>query len=150
MLIETLRRDQLTARKNKEADTASLLTTLISEAAMVGKNADNRESTDDEVLATIRKFVKNATETRTALMVGAGSPDAIAKVDAEIAVLTGYLPQQLDQKQLTRLIEDFVERTPGAQMKDVMGFLSREHKGLYDGKAANGIATAVIKQASEA
>jgi hypothetical protein len=149
MLLDTLRADQLAARKAKNATKAALLTTLVAEAARVGKDAGNRDSTDDEVLKTIQKFVKNAGDTRAALVSRDGSADALKTVDEEIAILNAYLPKQLSDKELTRLIEDFVQANPGAQMKDVMGFLSREHKGTYNGKSANVIATEVIKQARE-
>lgn len=129
MLLDTLRADQLAARKAKDSIKAALLTTLVAEAARVGKDGGNRDSTDDEVLKTVQKFVKNAGETRTALISRDGSADAINTVDAEIAILSAYLPKQLSDKEVTRLIQDFVEANLGAQMKDVMGFLNREHKG---------------------
>lgn len=149
MLIDTLRADQLTARKNKNTTEAALLTTLISEASMVGKDDGNRDSTEAEVLNKVRKFVKDARDARQMVVDRGGNAEAVTKLDAEIAILERYLPRQLSQKELTRVIEEIVAAKPGAQMKDVMAALSRDHKGTYDGKTANGIATQVIKQAAE-
>jgi len=59
-LMEQIKTAQVTARKTG-AQEASLLTTLLGEAAMVGKNA-NRETTDQEVVAVVKKFVKNIDE----------------------------------------------------------------------------------------
>ncbi len=67
---------------------ATLLSTLIAEAEMVGKNAGNRESTDDEVQQTIRKFLKNNQEA-AAVIRDAGR---LAVLERECAVLTAYLP----------------------------------------------------------
>ena len=50
MLINQIKSDALEARKARQTNTATLLTTLYSEASMVGKNDGNRESTDAEVL----------------------------------------------------------------------------------------------------
>ena len=57
-LLAQLKKDSLLARKAADGVRATLLSTLIAEAEMVGKNAGNRESTDDEVQQTIRKFLK--------------------------------------------------------------------------------------------
>jgi len=45
MLINKIKSDSLEARKARQTDTATLLTTLYSEASMIGKNLGNREST---------------------------------------------------------------------------------------------------------
>ena len=51
MLIENLKEDQLIARKNRDQIKATLLTTLIGEAEMVGKNTGNRSPFDEEVVS---------------------------------------------------------------------------------------------------
>ena len=65
-LIIEIKSAQLAARKARDSFTASSLTTLIGEAEMVGKNA-GREVTDAEVVAVLKKFVKNIDETTTVL-----------------------------------------------------------------------------------
>ena len=64
-LIQTIKTAQVAARKARDPS-ASLLTTLIGEAEMVGKNA-GREVTDQEVVATIKKFIKGIDETLKAV-----------------------------------------------------------------------------------
>ena len=88
MLIEQLRKDALDARKKGNAVAASLLVTLVSEAAMVGKNAGNRESTDDEVQAVIRKFLKNNQEATGVIRDTA----RLATLQEESRILESYLP----------------------------------------------------------
>jgi len=51
--LQDIKTAQLNARKNKVASVASLLTTVIGEAEMVGKNA-NREVTEAEVIKVSR------------------------------------------------------------------------------------------------
>jgi hypothetical protein len=55
-LLSVIRNDLDAARRNKDARLLTLLTTLYSEAAMVGKTKRNGESTNEEVLAVTRKF----------------------------------------------------------------------------------------------
>lgn len=100
-LINTIKQNQLQARKNKDAAAASLLTTLVGEASMIGKNDGNRESTDAEVTAVIKKFVKNIDESISALSKNAGeNAERIATATKEKEILMAYLPKQLDEAQL--------------------------------------------------
>ena len=62
-LLSKIRADLFTLRKEGESKNAiSLLTTLYSEAANVGLNDFKRETTDAEVIAVIKKFIKNIDE----------------------------------------------------------------------------------------
>lgn len=134
-LMNRIRADQLDARKAKDANRIGLLTALIGEAGMVGKNAGNRESTDDEVTAVIRKFMKNANET-----LGVVQGDRADSIRNEIAILESYLPTQLSPDSLRDIIKTFLASNSGAKMGDVMKHLKESHAGLYDGKMASQIA----------
>ena len=63
MLIEKIKHDQLVARKNRSTVESTLLTTLIGEADMVGKNNGNRDPFDEEVISVVKKFLKGVNET---------------------------------------------------------------------------------------
>ena len=58
-LLNKIKTMQLEARKAKQTDKATLLTTLYAEALTVGKNKANRDSTDQEVQEVVQKFLKN-------------------------------------------------------------------------------------------
>jgi uncharacterized protein YqeY len=133
-LMEKLQADQLAARKSRASVSAALLTALIGESAMVGKNAGNRASTDDEVLATIRKFLKNAEETRARLTEAGKDTTVILE---EIQILNEYLPQQMTDEQLSAAISDIIQETGASNMGAVMKALKERHAGLYDGRRAN-------------
>lgn len=130
-LFQTLKNDQLQARKDRDSATASLLTTLIGEAAMVGKNDGNRESTDSEVLATIKKFVKNINESL------AVRNDAA--LQHEKTILESYLPVQLTDTDLRLIIYDLVTSQSTSNMGSVMQVLKTKFNGRYDGKVASTI-----------
>lgn len=132
-MIGRLREDLLTARKARDAVPAALLTALVGEAAMVGKNASNRESTDDEVTATIRKFLKNAEE--TAQRQADANKDATVTLQ-EIQILRAYLPQQMAEAELRAAITEIIQ-AGATNMGAVMKGLKDAHGGRYDGKMAN-------------
>ena len=144
-LIQTIKSAQIAARKKRDSITASLLTTLIGEAEMVGKNA-NREVTDQEVVATIKKFIKNIDET---LKVLDGTGIDAVKVDvarAEKAILEQFLPKQLSEAEIRVLISDFLdvgETRPS--MGEVMKHMKSNYDGQYDGKIVSKIAAELLK-----
>ena len=131
-LMEQIKSQQVQARLSRHAS-ASLLTTLLGEAAIVGKNA-GRETTDDEVVAVVKKFIKNLDETIAAL--SSRNQDATAFL-AELGVLEQFLPQQLSEYELTAIA---VGRS---DMKDFMQYLKQTRSGQYDGRLAAQVAKKV-------
>ena len=144
MLLEKLQAASLEARKAQNAIAAGLLTTLYSEAARVGKDQGNRVSTDNEVVAVVKKFGKNIDETLAAL------PETDARVAAlrvEKELLAAYLPQQLDEAGLSALVAELVgalaDKSP-KQMGVVMAGLKVRAGGQYDGAMASRLVKAAL------
>ena len=146
-LIQKLRVDALQARKDaiKGSDVcaqvaSTLLVTLVSEAAMVGKNDGGREPTDDEVVKVLKKFVKGVDDTLDVLSKAAPEGDArIVQLRIEKDVLAGYLPQQLSAEVLAAEIQRIVAALPEKgpkQMGAVMKALKDGFGGRYDGALA--------------
>ena len=133
-LMEKIKTLQINARKAGSAD-ASLLTTLLGEAAMVGKNA-NRETTDQEVVAVVKKFIKNLDETINALMQRGQNTSSFF---TERALLEQFLPQQLNESQLRYMA------TEQSSMPQFMKFLKDNYAGQYDGKLASTVAKSVFQ-----
>ena len=147
-MLSKIKAAQLQARKNRDAVTASLLTTLIGEAEMVGKNA-NRATTDDEVIAVIQKFIKNINETVSALSAQPATASTIATqarievLQAERVELEQFLPSQLSADELTGHVHAIIAGLLGMKstinVGDVMGVLKNRFAGRYDGKMASTI-----------
>lgn len=144
MLLEKLQAAALAARKNQNAVAASLLTTLYAEAARVGKDQGNRVSTDDEVVAVVKKFSKNIDETLAALP---ATDSRVAQLSIEKELLAAYLPTQLDEAGLKALIDELVaglaEKSP-KQMGAIMAGLKARAGGQYDGAMASRLVKAAL------
>ena len=141
-LITTLKHDSLVARKARDAQAASILTTLLGEAQMPGKNDGNRDSTDEEVAAVIKKFLKGVNET---LVLRAGD----ARLLREKAILEAYLPATLDDAALRSAIGVVIEESgivsPTARdMGALMKALQARYPGQIDGKAASVVLREVL------
>jgi uncharacterized protein YqeY len=144
-LIATIKADQLQARKNKDEILKPLLTTLLGEAQAVGKNDGNRESTDAEVIATVKSFLKKINETLDAIADKGG--DATTTL-AEKAALEAYLPKQLTEEELITIVsshvDSHVEDKSMKSMGIVMGHLKAVYDGQYDGKLASAVVRKVL------
>ena len=134
-LLNKLKEDSLTARKERNLAKGLLLSTVYSDASMIGKNKGNRESTDEEVMQVINKFVKGLKETKGYLNDRGLSSES---VDIEIAILNGYLPTMLSEDALETLIAKYISEGKNS-VGSVMAELKAYHSGLYDGKVASGI-----------
>ena len=143
-LIEKIKIAQLQARKMKQTVAANLLTTLLGEAEMVGKNDGNRAPTDAEVVAMVKKFLKNANETAALIK----HPEAREDLAYEIHLLEDFLPTQITGVALKSIIEAIIVEI-GAQPKDmgkVMALLKSRFDGQYDGKEASSVVKEVLAQ----
>jgi hypothetical protein len=111
-LLETLTRDRLAALKAGDRVRSTLLATVIAEARADARREAVREPTDDELLAKIRKFIKNNEET-----MASGRPEMAAKLKVENEILAVYLPQMLDDAALKALIAPMVAQLSGRSPK---------------------------------
>ena len=130
-LLSKIKNDLFTLRKEGTAKVAiSLLTTLYSESANVGLNDGKRESTDSEVSAVIKKFIKNLDECIT---VGTTKDLDVSRYITEKAILEVYLPKQLTASEIEAFIIEYV-RDGGKPA--AMKALKEHYAGQYDGKIA--------------
>ena len=135
-LLAQLKKDSLLARKTADRVRGTLLSTLIGEAEMVGKNAGNRESTDEEVQQTIRKFLKNNQEALGVIK----DAERRALLEQESVILTAYLPPLASdvevQAFIAAIVATLAERGP-KQMGVVMGALKAKYGSDFDAKQAS-------------
>ena len=135
-LLAQLKKDSLLARKAADRVRGTLLSTLIGEAEMVGKNAGNRESTDEEVQQTIRKFLKNNQEALGVIK----DAERRALLEQESVILTAYLPPLASDAEVKAFIAASVATLaePGPkQMGVVMGALKAKYGNDFDARQAS-------------
>jgi uncharacterized protein YqeY len=75
--------------------------------------------------------------------------DLAAKEEAEIAILAAFLPEQLPEAEIERLIREAVVATGAAGPRDmgkVMGAVSPKTKGRADGRLVSQIAARVLAE----
>lgn len=101
------------------------------QAAAKDKKAD---LTDDEVTKIIQKEVKQRKESVASFKEG-GRAELADKEEAEAKLLGTYLPEQMDEAELEKLVETTIAETGASSMADmgkVMGALNRKLAGKAD------------------
>lgn len=113
-----------------------------------GGKRDRRSYSDDEVAAVLAREVKTRRESVEAFRKG-GREDLAAKEEAEIAILSDFLPEQLSEAAIALLAAEAIATTGAASPRDigkVMGWLSPRTKGRADGRL---VSQAVAKALAE-
>jgi uncharacterized protein YqeY len=89
---------------------------------------------DDDIVAMLRSMVKSRRESVELYRQG-HRPDLADKEEAEIAVIEGFLPQQMDEATMTAAVADAITETGAASIKDmgrVMAALRAKHAATLD------------------
>jgi uncharacterized protein len=142
-LKDRITEDMKTAMR--AGDKERLATVRLLLAAIKQREVDERITLDDDqVLAVIEKMIKQRREAVSQFESG-GRSDLVAKENAEIRVLQGYLPVQLTPAEVDALIAEAIATTGAASIKDmgkVMGYVKAKAQGRTD----MGALSARIKQ----
>ena len=139
---EQLLADMKSAMKAKAEGKLALTVIRMARAHIRQAEIDNGhvELTDDQVIAVLRKEVKQRKET-LAELADSSRDDRIEQTNAEIAVLQKYLPAELSEEEIRKVVQEIVDamdpeqRNMGSMMKAAMAQL----KGKADGKVISAI-----------
>ncbi len=137
-LYETIQNDLKTAMKAGEAerrDTLRMVVSAIKNKA-IDTGGDRGDVDDETVMGVLLSAVKSRTDSAEQYA-AAGREELAAKERAEIAVIQGYLPQQLSEDETRDLVEKTIAEV-GAESKQDLGKVIKAimatHKGQVDGK----------------
>lgn len=139
---EQLMADMKAAMKAKEEGKLALNTIRMARAHIRQAEIDNGHAdfNDDQVLAVLRKEVKQRKET-LAEIESSGREDLVEQTKAEIDVLEKYLPAEMTPEAVEVAVKEIVDAMdPGQKnMGSVMKAVMAKLKGQADGKLINQI-----------
>jgi uncharacterized protein YqeY len=144
-LRDQLKADVSAAMRSGETLRRDTLRMALSALALVEKDL-KRDATDDEVLGVIVKAVKTRKESVDAYT-AANRADLAEGENAEIAILSAYMPEQMSDADVDALVAEAISATGAASAKEmgkVMGWLGPKTKGRVDGKVLSGKVTAAL------
>ena len=139
-LKEQLFADLKTAMKEK--DTLKKDTVQLIRSGILQYEKDNKVELDDEgVLDIISKQLKSRRDSLPDY-IKSGREDLIEKLNKEIEILLGYLPEQLSEDEIQKIVEEAIAATGAASVKEmgkVMGIVNPKVKGRADMKVVGAL-----------
>ncbi len=131
MLKEKLSSDLKEAMKAGDAAKRDVLRMLTS--AIKNKEIEKRvELTDEQVLEVISSEVKKRRESVAQFTAG-NRPELAEKEEAEIALLIGYLPEQINEEELKKIVLETVAELADKNVGNAMKAVMAKVKGKADG-----------------
>lgn len=130
MLFEQIKKDQLTARKNRDSATTTSLSTLIGELQRGG----GKDFDDAQVIGLIKKNVETLRENLKLNPEGPNNGD----IQRELELFEAYLPRQMSEDELREAIRLLIDEG-ATSIRELMPTLQNRYKGQYDGRLASGL-----------
>lgn len=144
---ERIAADYKEALKAGDKNKVSVLRMI--KASVKNKEIEKRAPlTDEDIQAILMSFVKRAKESIEQFS-KAGREDLVEKEKGELLVVQDYLPKQLGEDELRRIVKDVISEERASGPKDtgkVMKAAMARVKGQADGKLVN----IIVKELLEA
>lgn len=141
-LFEKVSEDIKTAMKERDKvalDTLRNIKKVFLEAKTAPGANDILE--DADALKIIQKLAKQGKESAQTY-IDAGRQDLADAELAQVSVIERYLPEQLSEAEIEKIVKTIIDQTGAASMKDmgkVMGMANKQLAGKADGKTISGI-----------
>ena len=140
MLKDKLKKESIEALKShdqKRVDVLRFLVSLIDKKELqlpVGK------MTDAEEIGVLRKELKNKEESKE-MFLKANRVDLVQQLDYEIEVVKGYLPAEISQGQIEKVVVDVI-----ADKGNNFGLVMREVMVKLNGAVDGGVISKIVKE----
>lgn len=133
-LLEQINQNLKEAMKNKDAETLSVLRMLIAAARnkeITLRKDGQAELSDEQIIEVVASEIKKRRDSAEAYISG-GRQELADKENSEIKILEKYLPEQLSDEELEKIVQEVV--AAGADnFGQVMGQVMARAKGKADG-----------------
>ena len=130
---QNLLNDLVTAMKNQDKETLSVLR-MVKGAIQLEEINKKSELTDEDFIGVVSKQIKTRKESIVEFE-KAGRTDLVEQTTKEIEILNKYMPEQLSEEEVLKVIEEaFNTINPQTQsdMGKLMGFVTPKLKGKAD------------------
>jgi hypothetical protein len=135
--------DAIRSRNEVVSGTVRMLLAAITNEEVAGKSA--KVLTDAEIITVLSREAKKRREAVEAYT-QAKRDDLASKEKAEAAVIANYLPQQLSEDEIKKLIQAAIAET-GASGAAGMGLVMKVLQPKIAGKADGGVVSGLVKAA---
>jgi len=135
------------AKNERAVSTLRMVNSTLKNADIEARGQGKPPLGDSEVLPLLQKMIKQRQESVELYQKG-GRADLVKQEQEEIAIISGYLPKQMSEGEMTAAIEAAIKDTGAAGMKDmgrVIGALRSKYAGQMDMAKASGMVKAKLQ-----
>ncbi|MBD0852322.1 GatB/YqeY domain-containing protein [Maribacter arenosus] len=130
-----------TAMKAKDAVALESLRAIKSAILLAQTSGKGGELSEDDEVKLVQKLVKQRKDS-AAIFTEQGREDLAAPELAQVAIIEQFLPEQLSEEEIEKVVVQTIDAIGAEGMKDmgkVMGMVSKELAGQADGKTISTI-----------
>ena len=161
MIVEEIKKDLISALKEKNETTVSTLRMVTS--SIFNKEMEKRvkileaepnlteeqikekiKLSDEEVIEVISSEVKKRRDSIAQFEQG-GRTDLIEKEKTELEVLKKYLPKELTEDEIRKIVKDAVAKSGATDMKGI-GLVMKEVSPQTKGKADGNVVAKIVRE----
>ena len=139
-------KEAMKAKNERVVSTLRMVNSTIKNADIEARGLSKPPLSDADLLALLQKMIKQRQES-VELYDKGGRAELAAQEREEIAIITGFLPQQMSEDDMKTAITAAIAETGAAGMKDmgkVIGVLRAKYAGQMDFGKASGLVKAAL------
>jgi uncharacterized protein len=132
--IESKLNEALKAKDKNTYPTLRLVVSAIKDAEIAGRSKGQKEVTDSEITAILKKMIKQRNES-CEVYKKAGRKELLESETKEIEVISIFLPKQLSEGEIKKICQETIKAVGATSMKDmgkVIGVLKSKHADTID------------------
>ena len=152
MLLDSIKKDLKIAMKAKETlkiSTLRMITSSIKNIEINNRTSSKDESSyeslsDNEIIQLLTKMIKQRKESAE-IYKESDRSDLEKKENDEIEIIEQYMPSQINDDEIDKLINEIIDETGSSSIKD-MGRVMTILKEKYSGQMDFGKASLIVKE----
>jgi len=152
MLLDSIKKDLKIAMKAKETlkiSTLRMITSSIKNIEINNRTSSKDESSneslsDNEIIQLLTKMIKQRKESAE-IYKESDRTDLEKKENDEIEIIEQYMPSQINDDEIDKLINEIIDETGSSSIKD-MGRVMTILKEKYSGQMDFGKASLIVKE----
>ena len=132
--IEEKLNQALKSKDKNTYPTLRLIVSAIKDAEIAGRTKGQKEMSDSELTAILKKMIKQRNES-CEVYKKAGGSELLENEKKEIEVISTFLPKQLSEAETKKICEEAIKSSGASSMKDmgkIMGVLKSKHADTLD------------------
>ena len=140
-------KDALKAKDSCRVSTLRLILATLKDRDIANRGLGKGPVADDEILQILGKMIKQREES-SKIFAENGRPELAAQERQEIAVIEGFLPEQIPAEKVKDLVAGVIAETGAEGLRDMgkcMAVLKERYPGRMDFAKASGVVKELLK-----